>query len=389
MTALLETARPPSDNEDELYGFCQELFDSLPRSDQRKWGEVYVRGLLSVPGRKTIRRISDHVVGGPVDQCLQQFVNQSPWRWEPVRRALAVRAMEIRPQAWVVQEAVFPKTGDSSVGVARQYARSAGRTLNCQLGLAVFLASDSASCAVNWRLMLPRSWDDDTRRRARTKVPDHERHRPRWWHLLDAIDEMRFGWGLRPAPVVLDAGEWEVQPLLRGLVERGLPYIIRVSGHTPAVRSAPEATQGLSLGELAVQSALRRQIMLSDHDLSDGGSTVIQYSVASVCDACLTREPSQVTALCAHVGTRRVLAKWSPHGCRPSAVWLTNLANARLPELVDLVKLGARARIRDMAALRGNCGLQDFEGRSYAGWHHHVTLVSAAYAVRALHLRHV
>src|SRR5919197_671694 len=110
MTALLETARPPS--EDELSGFCQQLFDSMPRSDQRKWGEVYVRGLLTVPGRKTIRRISDHVAGGSVDQCLQQFVNQSPWRWEPVRRALALRAMEIRPQAWVVQEAAFPKAGD-------------------------------------------------------------------------------------------------------------------------------------------------------------------------------------------------------------------------------------------------------------------------------------
>jgi hypothetical protein len=384
MTAILETARPPSNDGDEFYGFCQQMFDSMPRSDQRKWAEVYLRGLLTVPGRKTIRRISDHVAGGSVDQCLQQFVNQSPWRWEPVRRALALRAKEIRPQAWVVQEAMFPKTGDSSVGVAKQYVRSAGRTLNCQLGLAVFLASDVASCAVNWRLMLPKSWDEDPRRRARTRVPDHERHRPRWWHLLDAIDELRFGWGLRPAPVVLDAGEWEVKPLLRGLVERGLPYLIRVSGRTPAVRS-PESK--LTVGELAVQSAQRRQILLGGNDLSDIGSTVIQYSVASVCDGCLTSEPSQVTAMCTHAGTSRVLAKWSPHGCRPSAVWLTNLANARLPELVDLVKLGARARHRDIPEMRADFGLQDFEGRSYAGWHHHVTLVSAAHAVRSLNIR--
>ncbi|MFC0110199.1 hypothetical protein ACFFRB_28540 [Kibdelosporangium aridum subsp. largum] len=32
-----------------------------------------------------------------------------------------------------------------------------------------------------------------------------------------------------------------------------------------------------------------------------------------------------------------------------------------------------------MARLRDDFGLRHFEGRSYAGWHHHVTLVSAAH----------
>ncbi|MFD1050963.1 transposase, partial [Kibdelosporangium lantanae] len=100
---------------------------------------MYVNGLVSVPGRKSIRKIADLVVGWRAEQSLQQFVNQSTWKWEPVRRSLAyqVNGM-IRPRAWAVQEVVFPKNGDSSVGVARQYAPSAKRVLNCQLGLAVF-----------------------------------------------------------------------------------------------------------------------------------------------------------------------------------------------------------------------------------------------------------
>src|SRR5882762_6976453 len=105
-----------------LSEFCDRVFMSLIRSDQRRWGEVYVQGLVSVPGRKSIRRISEMVVGYDADQSLQQFVNQSPWAWEPVRQALAEQmARMLRPQALVIQEVVFPKNGDSSVAVARQY----------------------------------------------------------------------------------------------------------------------------------------------------------------------------------------------------------------------------------------------------------------------------
>src|SRR6266498_3104451 len=126
---------------DEISEFCRRHLSSLPRSDQRRWGEVYVRGLISVPGRKSIKRICDHVVGWRADQSLQQFINQSPWRWEPVRCALAhAVSVVVRPRAWVVTEVVFPKHGSSSVGVARQFAPSAGRVLNCQLGLAVSAA---------------------------------------------------------------------------------------------------------------------------------------------------------------------------------------------------------------------------------------------------------
>jgi SRSO17 transposase len=387
MTAILETARPPIDTVDESCSFFQEIFDSLPRSDQRKWGEVYVRGLLSVPGRKTIRRISDHVAGAPVDQCLQQFVNQSPWRWEPVRQALAIRATAIRPRAWVVQEAVFPKTGAKSVGVERQYVSSAGRTLNCQLGLGVFQTGDGAGCAANWRLVLPRSWDDDAPRRAHTRLPDDERHQPRWRHLFDMTDEMR-AWGLRPAPIVLDARGWPVQPLLRGLAERGLPYLIRVPEQTPVLPSAPDGVAGriLTVGQLAVQATQRRQVLPYGHDHTDEVSTALQYSVTSICEACLTKRRPDIASVYPHAGTRRLLAEWSGPGRPPSAVWLTNLTAARLPELVELVRLGSQGR-QDLAALRGEFGLQDFEGRSFAGWHHHVTLVSAAHVYWTLHMR--
>jgi len=170
----------------DLPEFCRDLFVSFARSDQRRWGEIYVRGLVSLPGRKTIRRISDHVVGWRADQCLQQFVNQSPWRWEPVRRELAVRlSAKLRPKAWVISDMVFPKNGTRSVGVAKQYCGQSGRMLNCQLGVAVMVAGEDGAAAVNWRLRLPATWDDDALRRG-CRLPEDQRHQPRWCHILDA-----------------------------------------------------------------------------------------------------------------------------------------------------------------------------------------------------------
>jgi hypothetical protein len=368
----------------DLSAFCEDLFSSFPRSDQRQWGEVYIRGLLSVPGRKSIRRISEQVAGRRADQNLQQFVNQSPWQWNDVRRALAHRASPLRPKAWLVHEAIFPKHGHASVGVDRQYVPSLGRTLNCQLGLAVSVVSDAERCMLNWRLVLPSSWDLDRERRTRARVPDDVRHMPHWRYVLDSVDEMTNGWGLRPAPIVWNAIGQETRPLLPALTARRLPYLVQVSPDAPVTLAGPGSGPVLTAGELAAIGASRRHLMVRGRDRAPGAS--VQYSLLSFCDLCPPDERVHVTRSCHHGGTRRVLAQWSRRGDggHLTGVWLTNLVTARLPQLVDLVELRPRAQHEDMTALRENFGLQDFEGRSFVGWHHHVTLVSAAHGYRML-----
>jgi SRSO17 transposase len=391
MIASTITAQSQLVDADELSIFCEEIFASFSRADQRRWGEVYLRGLLSGPGRKSIRRISDQVVGGQGGQSLQQFVNQSPWRWDAVRSTLAHLASVIRPQAWLVQEVIFPKNGHNSVGVARQYAPSAGRTLNCQLGLAVVLANGVDRCVANWRLVLPRSWDDDLERRSRARIPVEVRHRPHWQYVFDAVDEMAIDWRLRPAPIVCNAVGQEATPLLRGLAARRLPYLVRVSGHTPVLpsRSSSGAWQVSTAAELADLSVSRRHVTLRVHKRSRRASVGSEYSLLSICDICAQSQCVNISTACAHRATRRVLAQWSwhPRGNRLTGVWLTNLTTAHLAQLVDLVELSPQLRREDMASLRDDFGLHDFEGRSYAGWHHHVTLVSVAHAYRMLRRR--
>ncbi|MCR6487411.1 transposase [Amycolatopsis sp. OK19-0408] len=383
--ARIESFAPaaPADPAD-LSGFCQELFASFARSDQRRWGEVYVRGLYSLPGRKTIRRISDHVVGWRADQSLQQFVNQSPWRWEPVRGGLAREvAATLRPRALVVAEAVFPKNGASSVGVAKQFAPSCQRMLNCQLGLAVFLACDEGAVPIDWRLELPREWDEDTGRRARSRVPAAERHRPRWAHVMEMLEEIG-GWDLPALPVLVDARhERHVEALLRGLEGSGLQYVVQISEDTPVAGAMPAVALGTpqaqTAGELVRQARRLGRMTMNWRETAYGQASISQFVLAPLASA--GRTPPAPARL--HRGPRQVLAERVSGRVQPDLIHLTNITQARLPDLVHLVRRH-RAVAEGLTRLHDESGLADFEGRSFRGWHHHVTLASVAHAYRVI-----
>ena len=382
----------------ELSAYCHDLFCSFARSDQRRWGEIYVRGLIEVPGRKSVRKISDLVAGGGAEQCLQQFVNQSTWDCGPVRRDLTYRLFDaIQPQAWVVKEVVFPKNGDRSVGVARQFVQSAGRLLNCQLGIAVFLAGARGSCPVNWRLLLPPAWDGDGERRRRARVPAEEHYQPTCRHILDAIDEMVTDWGLPPAPIVADIRlHSHVGALARGLESLGLRYVLRVAENRPAVtiRSAHSAPRTLSFGELIIDSIRRNTTAISRWQLPAGrrGSSQLIATRLPADSADLDYGHrvghSAVTPVSHGLHPhsrppRYVAAEWSSIRRSARASWLTTLDALWLPRLPELTTLYDRVDA-ELELLSTGSGLRHFEGRSFPGWHHYVTLVSVAHAWRYL-----
>ncbi|ONI84639.1 hypothetical protein ALI22I_29295 [Saccharothrix sp. ALI-22-I] len=361
-----------------LSEFCDELFTTLGRSDQRRWAEMYVKGLLVVPGRKSIRRISELVVGRDADQSLQQFVNQSPWAWAPVRRRLAEQVHRAtRPRAWVVREVVFPKNGGSSVGVARQYAPTAGRMLNCQRAVGVFMADEQGAAPVNWRLLMPRSWDEDADRRAKTRVPDDERSKPGWQYLLDSFDEMTGNWGLPAAPVVVDvSGDPGVFPLLGGLEARGMRYLAQVSTTMPVlpVNLVGGQNQPHTVGQLVAAAARRGRTTLAWRDEDTGATTTSDFVVATLPGHAVAGpgKPARLSWL------RHVLAEWPVGQARPRAVWMTNLGVTGIREMVGLLRAQEQAEAQAIR-LTEEYGLRHFEGRSFQGWHHHVTLVSAAH----------
>ena len=125
------------------------------------------------------------------EEGLQNFICDSPWLDEPVRRRLAVRmSAEIEPEGWIVDDTALPKDGRMSPGVAHQYCGALGKTANCQSLVSVNAASDRASSPLGWRLFLPKSWDEDEDRRRRARIPEEMRHVPKWQLSLQIIDQL-------------------------------------------------------------------------------------------------------------------------------------------------------------------------------------------------------
>ncbi|HWR47627.1 MAG TPA: transposase [Pseudonocardiaceae bacterium] len=183
----MEQVRP------RLVAFTAEMLGGLARSDQRVKGELYLRGLMLDGKRKSMQPMAARL--GVDHQQLQQFVTSSTWDYVDVRRRVARWAETfIDPDAYVVDDTGFPKDGPNSPGVARMYSGSLGKVGNCQIGVSVHAVTDWASSAIDWRLFIPKSWDDDTvdegadsdtvaeirRRRANSKIPDTVRHREKW-----------------------------------------------------------------------------------------------------------------------------------------------------------------------------------------------------------------
>jgi len=167
--------------------------------------------------------------------------------------------------------------------------------------------------------------------------------------------------------------EPDLEPRLRSLEDRGLHYVVRVSANAPVTgaRGGRVPTLG-EVAALAGRATTPQLVWQTYQDHRTPGARIIAANLPRPD----TRQWSPWHPVSA---SRQLLAEWPAGQSRPKAIWLTNLSRTRLPELAGLVALHAKAleHLRDM---EDTVGLHHFEGRSFRGWHHHVTLASLAYA---------
>jgi SRSO17 transposase len=389
-----------------LVAFASEMFEPMRRKDQRRWGEVYVRGLMLDGKRKSIEPMAARLPDGD-EQCLQQFVNQSPWDPAGVRRALAVRmSRELAPVAWVIDDTGFPKFGKMSVGVARQYSGALGKVGNCQVGVSINAATDEASCPLDWRLFVPEEWDResefDQQRREKAKLPEDVHHVEKWRLAFEMIDEL-IGWGLTP-PVVLGDGAYGDNTELRtGLEERDIAYVLDVKGVTSAYHEDVAPTQPpkpegrgrppgaryredpSSLKELALAAGKKAAVTVTWRE-GTRGKMSSRFLALRVRPANINLRHKAHKAG-EELPVRWLICEWPSKAPEPTKYWLSNLpADTPLKELVGLAKLRWRIE-HDYRELKDALGLDHFEGRTYPGWNHHVTLVSVAHAFLTLERR--
>ncbi|WP_051741212.1 IS701 family transposase [Streptomyces xylophagus] len=384
MSAIREARQAPrqalrkQQGHEGFAAFGRQLFEHLPRADQQRWGQVYLHGLLATPGKKSVRRMAEAVTSSATaSQSLQQFVNASPWEWDATRREL-VRWVEERlpTHAWTLASTVLPKRGDHSVGVHRRFVREQGRTVNCQLGMAVFLSGEGEHMPVDWRLHLPEPWAGDEAVRRRARIPEETRPQPLWAHALDLVETLAAQPGLVRAPVVADlTSVTDVRPLVERLHGRGHSFVLAVGGQLPLAaeprpgRPNREPAPPVSARQLLFQGGTRHPEAVGPA----GRSRRLQVISSLAEIPALRPDGVRFTA------TGRVFAEWDPARQRLGQAWLTNLPERRTADLLALAGLH-RGTLATVGDLGEHYGLLDFEGRSFPGWHRHMTLVSAAYA---------
>ena len=173
--------------ERELNDFVESLTSGMGRPERRDAMGNYVTGLLLDGDRKSTQPMAARLVDNPAEaeamrQRLQQCVNVSPWDAREMFRRIALKAdRELpRPEQWIVDDTGFAKKGDHSVGVARQYSGTLGRTDNCQVATSLHLAGEAGSVCIGMRLYLPESWTADRERCQRAGVPDDIAYLPKW-----------------------------------------------------------------------------------------------------------------------------------------------------------------------------------------------------------------
>jgi SRSO17 transposase len=380
--------------------YATALTSVLGHADRVQPFEHYCVGLLSAEGRKSVEPLA--AVTAPErtaaqHQSLLHLVAQAPWCDQAmlarVREQVLPSVTREEPiQAWIIDDTGFPKKGDHSVGVARQYCGQLGKLANCQVAVSLSVATHQASLPIAYRLYLPKDWIDDPSRRAKARVPADITFQTKPEIALQQ-SRQALADGVPPAVVLMDPAYGCDGKLRGGISELGLSYVAGILPNTVVWRpgEAPlppmswsgrgrrptrlqrDAThQPVSVKPLALELAAEawQQVKWRDGSNTALSSRFARLRVRPAGDDARRSEPAAEEWL---------LIEWPEGDTEPDHYWFATLpADISLERMVDLTKLRWRIE-RDYLDLKQEVGLGHYEGRGWRGFHHHATLCIAAY----------
>jgi SRSO17 transposase len=383
---------------ERLVAYMGEVASGLGRVEQRRAAALYARGLIEDGRRKSLEPMVSRLGGGKVEyEGLQHFLADSPWDPEVIERAVAERVCAvIEPEAWVLDDTGVVKDGKHSPGVKRQYSGTLGKTGNCQVTVSLHAVGSGGTVPLGFRLYLPEEWCADLKRRRKAKIPDNVEFATKP-ALGGELALRAAGWSLARGPVLGDQAYGDDSKLRARLDGEGLQYVLSISPETtvfdadtrfavPARRpgsrgrapSVPRPDrEHTSVKDLACALPAEAWQTVSYHD-RNGQPVSSQFAFLRV--------------IAARPVTEQRLApreEWliieRPDGTdEPTDYWLSNLPADATPQ-----RLARLARLRwmielDYRQLKGELGLDHYEGRSYLGFHHHCALVIAAHGFLTL-----
>ncbi len=231
--------RSADNSKSRFAAYVEGLVSVIGHADRAGPLRDYCLGLIMPCERKSVEPMA--AVTAPdrtaaQHQSLLHFVGQSPWSDEKVLAKvgeMVLPAIESQGpiEAWIIDDTGFPKKGEHSVGVARQYCGQLGKRENCQVAVSLSLANHDASLPVAWRLYLPKERAADLEHRRKAGVPDEIDFKTKPEIALEQV-KAALKAGLSRGVVLMDAGYGCNTNLRTGISALALTYVAGILQHT-------------------------------------------------------------------------------------------------------------------------------------------------------------
>jgi SRSO17 transposase len=365
--------------------FNNRIGQHLPRPEQRESFATYAFGILSEGDRKSVEPIAARATGDPVEckklhDRLLHFVARSPWSDAAVRHEAATYAIEALAErepitTWIIDDTGFLKQGTHSVGVQRQYTGSAGKIANCQIGVSLVIATQTEQVPIDFELYLPESWTNDPARRREARIPGSVVFKTKPDIALDLIARAVEN-GVPGDIVLADCAYGESSDFRDTVRLHGLDYAVAVrAGTTVWMLDSIERRRGEAVGvqELGITLGLNA---FRKYTWRDGTAGRLR-SRFCFCRVKIAHddgtEPAQREPIW-------LVMEWPAGETKPTKFVLTTLPRRMSrKQIIRILKERWRTE-RAYQELKGELGLDHFEGRSFPGWHHHVSVALCCYA---------
>ena len=373
------------------------------------------RGLLTADVvRKNVEAMVLRLYGAGPDagrrvRGLQQFIGESPWDDEAIlakHQSLVAESLGEEDGVFIIDGSDFAKQGKHSAGVARQWCGATGKKDNCQAGVFLGYASRKGYTLLDRRLYLPESWFGDDHRALwqACRIPEGTEFRTKHELAAELIEQVTKGQRLRGQWVVCDEGYGDSPALLDGIADTGLWYLAEVPKATkvwPLVeldgdtqREGPQACvpeqKPSHKGRVPVRARLvpgsASRVRLDDWADQVPAEARRRYRMLEGSKGPLVAD---FVALRAVAGRDKlpgpevwVLLRYKVSGdeALPEVkYYLSNApADTGIEELVRVC--GMRWPIESsFEEGKGELGMDQYELRFWAEWHHHMTLVILAH----------
>src|SRR5271169_5423473 len=371
-----------ADGEGRLRSYLARLGECLGNSHRRASFATYMMGLLSESERKSMEPLAARTTATPAHasaahQKLHHFIANTSWSDHDVRLTAAryaIAAMEKRDpiMAWVIDDTGFLKQGKHSVGVQRQYTGSAGKTANCQVGVSLSVTTRTEHLPIDFALFLPESWTEDPERRRKAKIPEEATFKTKHDLALEMIEQ-----AVRdeiPGKIILaDSFYGHSRPFRETVHLLGFDYGMAIySSDTMQRLDRRDYRRGELLSAKAIALALGPKAFRRC-TWRQGTKTQLSSRFA----LCRVKVPVE-KGLAARA--EWLLVEWPDGEEEPTHFFLTTLPKRMSKrQIVRLIKERYRTE-QAYEELKGELGLDHFEGRSFTGWQHHVSVTLCSYA---------